>query len=265
MQLRHSLASQRLAFATLALLWTVFGAGVPRAQATSAISFGRGDVGGTMADSHDRVIGWSFTTNVAITVTELGFFEGLTSGLIFPHRVGIYSSSGVLTAVGTVPSGTAGTLDGLFRYVDIPDRVLAANRTYVIAAFVGGGGDHWMWTPAHNSLGVSSYTVDPSITLGPAGSARFECCNLTGLEFPDQTIGIGTAGLGNPPHNSNAFLGPNFRLLVPEPGTAALTLSGIVWLSVSTRRNRRSTRSGAASRRQRLVPRVRRVCSGWTA
>jgi len=188
----------------------------------AALSFTLGDVVGNFSDSNNRVVGWSFTTNAAITVTDLGFYDAGADGLTQSHAVGLYTSTGMLLVSGTVPGGTLGTLDGLFRYVDVADTTLAASTTYVIGAVLLGSADLWTWLPVYGGVGASSFTADPAITLGPAGSARFECCTYTALEFPDQLIGV--AEPGNP---RNAFLGPNFQLaLAPVPVPAAVWLFG---------------------------------------
>lgn len=191
----------------------------------AAVSFTAADVTGNYSSDHNRVVGWEFTTNSAIIVTELGFYDANADGLVESHDVGLYTIGGTLLVSGTVLSGTAGTLDGMFRYVDVADTPLAANGTFVIGALILGTssshqGDLWTWYDEVVGVNVINPTIDPTISMYGPGGTRFNCCSDTTLTFPATRGDMRTA-----------FLGPNFQLTpVPVPATAWLFGSGVVGL-----------------------------------
>jgi hypothetical protein len=62
--------------------------------------------------------GWQFTVGSnPIEVTELGYQDFGSDGLVASHQVGIWrlSDESLIGSV-AVPSGTVGTLEGFFRY-----------------------------------------------------------------------------------------------------------------------------------------------------
>lgn len=96
-------------------------------------------------------LGWEFTVNYTVTVTELGFYDDLGDGLVDDHAVGIYSSGGTLLTSGTVVSSDA--LDGQFRYTDVADLVLTSGNTYYMMAVTGT---------------VDKYNVNGTLSVHPA-------------------------------------------------------------------------------------------------
>src|SRR5687768_16493111 len=60
-------------------------------------------------------LGWAFSTANNITVTSLGWYDHLGDGLVDGHAVGIFNTGGTLLLSGTVQSGTADPLTGMFR------------------------------------------------------------------------------------------------------------------------------------------------------
>lgn len=78
--------------------------------------------------------GWAFNTSAAILLTDLGIWDGaggdgfVGDGLREAHVVTLWTSLGVKVAELTVPSGTAGTLFGEFRYSSLATAVLLAPR-----------------------------------------------------------------------------------------------------------------------------------------
>jgi hypothetical protein len=133
-------------------------------------------------------LGFEFTTNTAVTVTALGFFDGGQDGLAESHDVGIFDGVGNLLVSGTVTNGSA--LDGWFRYVWVTPTVLPAGAMYRIAAATGS--ENYTWDP-------TDFTVNPSITyIGDRYVAS------TTLAFP-------TEG----PSEAAGYFGPNFKLTVP--------------------------------------------------
>ena len=98
-----------------------------------------------------------------------------------------------------VEAGTLAPLRGPFRWEEVVSFVLEAGETYVIATLILGPGDKWTWNPVSGSdsscggncgMATADLTVGSGLTLGshpPPGSARFECCSATVLQFPTQT------------------------------------------------------------------------------
>jgi hypothetical protein len=173
-------------------------------------------------DSTLLTLGFVFTTNVPLTVTSLGYFDDGGDGFASAHTVGIYDDSGALIYSIVLDAGTIETLDGQFRYRSIVPIVLAAGKTYTIAATTGGAADGWAYGSVGGTVGkeLLGLTVDPSITI--AGDAsRFDDVSGASLQYPvahfDYTL----------------YAGPNFIATassggsaVPEPGTLALVLTG---------------------------------------
>lgn len=166
------------------------------AQAAPVLSIP--DLVGTTS-GNDDTIGWEFTTNTAVTVTRLGFFDSGQDGLLTPHDVGIFDNSGTLLRSAIVPSGIAGPLINQFRYVAIAPLALAAGSTFRIGAYLpassGGLGADDLFVQ------VTVPTTDPAITYQ---TGRF-AGNTGGLAFPTTSLG------------SARFIGPNFEILAAEP------------------------------------------------
>jgi hypothetical protein len=207
------------------------------ANASLAIDFP--SVSGGYIDQNNRNVGWEFTVNSSVTVTGLGFYDAGSDGLVSSHAVGIYSSTGSLLVSGTVQAGTLDPLSGLFRIASIAPTELSAG-SYVISAFLPGNTDSWTWSPFEPPTGVNGLSVDPSITIGPAGSARFNFGpGETALAFPtstDSSIGHGRA----------LFIGPNFEIAsgVPELSTWAMMIFGFAGVGFMAYR-RKSTSMAA--------------------
>ena len=103
-------------------------------------------------DSSPLSFGFEFTTNAAVTVTSLGYFDNGGDGFATAHTVGIYDNTGNLITEITLDAGTGGTLEGSFRYESIAPVVLAAGESYVLAATTGGSADPWAYGIAGDSL-----------------------------------------------------------------------------------------------------------------
>lgn len=192
--------------------------------ATSAFSAPIPAIGGfnsatTTTDTTSFSNGWDFTTDTPITVNSLGYLDAGANGLTGSHEVGVYDSSGQPLRTAIVPSGTAGILDGCFRYVDLTTPItLQPGEIYTIAAVSNGGSG----ADAYVADRPAAFTTGQGITV----IANRTSPSTTVLTYP--TVSNTDADQG--------FFGPNFtfeapsqngRAAIPEPSVAVLLLMGI--------------------------------------
>jgi hypothetical protein len=156
--------------------------------------------------------GWMFSSANPLTVTALGYYDSGGDGLADTHDVGIFTSGGVLLVSTTVPSGTAGTLESAWRFVDIAPYLLPAG-SYVIAG-----------TTVDTS-------ADPITTFG----------NITlavGLTLLDHGLYVSGSDLAFPTEPGNGYYNANFLFdpvgggAVPEPSTWVMGASALVLLGL---------------------------------
>ena len=146
-------------------------------------------------------LGWSFTTNTAIQVTALGFYDDLQNGLAQSHPVGIYdkATQALLASVTVVPTDP---LTGYFRFAPLATPLtLSPGNTYVVMALVG----------RENYLAFANidplWTVDPAITYGQ-NAVNYANSSATTLLFPDTFAAGGD-------------FGPNFQFTAPPAVTVS--------------------------------------------
>jgi hypothetical protein len=187
------------------------------ARADVAVSLTPGQ--DVMNNGIDRSLGFLFSVNSAITVTELGYFDDLGNGFNNSHSVGIFTTAGDLLASAIV--STSDALDNLFRYVAISPLYLAAGQQYVIAGTTGKV-DPYAWNPAAFSTASEITFVEDRYAFNSS------------LVYPDV----------NHPMYETGWFGPNFKFeaastAVPEPSAmisaATACLAG---LGVARRRRR---------------------------
>jgi hypothetical protein len=181
----------------------VFAAANTALADTVALTF----TGGFPLDD-DPTIGWVFSTNTSLRVTELGYFDELSNGLSSSHDVAIWRLSDQAQLVtGLVPSGVAAPLQNGFRFVNIADYFLPVG-TYVIGANKPTSGDPHMSNVLPGNMVVApelSFVENRYIFDGAA------------FDFPTNTYLPQELG----------YFGPTFKFgPIPEPTSAGLLLVG---------------------------------------
>ena len=156
--------------------------------------------------------GFDFTVGTdPLLVTALGIWDENSNGLANSHSIGLWTNSGTLLGMVTIPSGNSATLSGQFRFVSLLLPVtLSSGQKYVLGAGFG---------PADADRYVSNFdgqqaTFDSAVSPGISRFAH------PGFGFPSLT---GDAG---------SVVGPNASFtVVPEPGTAVLLFSATILLA----------------------------------
>lgn len=209
----------------LSVMTCVFGALLaPAASFGAAIEFTSAPVW------HDSQLslGFVFTTNRAIDVTALGYYDENEDGFLTNHQVGIFDGDGALLISTVLNAGSTSSLEGHYRYNAVSPITLAANSSFVIAATTFGQEDGWAFGIRDST--ISGFVVDPSISV-VSDASRF-------LYQDDDILRIPTDMFGG----FTIYGGPNFKLVatddnsVPEPASVTLTLAGVAGLWFFSRR-----------------------------
>jgi hypothetical protein len=200
----------RIAFAAATATLALMGGAAHAATPVASLS----DLTGETLGNPPFTLGFSFTANSAVLVTQLGVFDGGQDGLAEAHAVGLWDSVGTLLASTVVGAGTSGTLVNQFRYADIPFVALAAGQTYRVGAVWASGADPLVLT-------ASGLSLDPRFSY--QGGAY-----------------IGGASLANPTSvgGEGGYFGPNLMIGggVPEPATWAMMIAGFGMVGFALRR-----------------------------
>ena len=167
-------------------------------------------------------VGWQFTVNSDIFVTDLGVWNADTAlgneGLTSDHRIGIWDlTTGALMVDGS--AGPGGAVSGEWTYSAVINTMLTTGNTYVIGALYNAGGvedgDNYISS-------ASSVSMDPTINFG---GGRSPLAADMGFALPETFSG--STSLGR--------FGPNFQFTpVPTPGSMAIL--GLGGLMVTRRR-----------------------------
>ncbi len=166
-------------------------------------------------------LGWEFSTNNAITVNALGFFDDSQDGLTESHEVGLWNSVGTLLAETTVVSGDP--LVNQWRYSDVSPVELAADQDYYVGALYTSGADNVVF-PGYSGVSTTANINYIGATYGDGGV----------LSIPTN------------PDSANGFFGPNISASVPEPSTWAMLMLGFAGLGVAGYRASRKSVALAA-------------------
>jgi len=182
----------------------------------------------TVTSKSNATLGYAFRVGPdPVNILKMGIWDQGANGLVESHEMGIWNTNGDLLASVMVPQGTAGTLNGNFRYVDVLDGLmLDADTVYVIAAkyYNVDNSDAFFMGSATRSAGID----------WDVSRDRFSIESDNFL-FPDSTS------------DGSAYIGPNFEyvivpVVVPEPDTLFLLVGGIGLLAILRRRNKGDTK-----------------------
>jgi len=112
-------------------------------------------------------VGFLFTTNTTILIDALGFYDDNQNGLQTSHEVGIFDLNGTLLTSATIQSGSAGMLDGKFRYTAISPFTLNSGQSFVIAGETNGLDGYTYGKVGTSILGLS---MNPAINISQNAS-----------------------------------------------------------------------------------------------
>ena len=169
------------------------------------------------AANFNVTLGWAFTLEIPVLVSDLGFWDNGSNGLAGAQTVDIWTSAGVLKVTGIVPAGTGAPLLNSFRYISVTPVALPAG-SYTIGAYSNGSPDLVAISPI--------ITTDAAVTYAGSRSAF-----TSGIGFPSGDTLSAPGG--------NSYFGPNFQFTAtaPEPASAALLGLGTLLLAAHRRRS----------------------------
>ena len=202
-----------------ALLVTV--AGSATGQAITGFTGGTqfGSYYGGLIDGD--VVGFRFTVNQDVLVTDLGVWNGDTQigleGLTSDHQIGIWDSSGSLVVNGV--AGPGDSVLGQWTYDSVAPTLLSTGMTYTIGALYDAGG-----VPDGDSYISSATSVSSSADVNWLNSV-FPSAEDLGFAFPTEDSASSSGGR----------FGPNF-LYRPVPAPASMALLGLGGVAACRRR-----------------------------
>ena len=137
---------------------------IPAFDPAPAVIAGDGFLQGNRND-YTGTVGTRFTIgNTDVVIDALGFEDPEGDDLTESHRVGLWNSTGAMLGEVTVPAGFDVTLEGGWRYVDLPQTItLLAGQTYSLGAEVFNGGDWWSCSNHLGTGGAPDFSLQPGI------------------------------------------------------------------------------------------------------
>jgi hypothetical protein len=134
-------------------------AGMPLLGQIPAVDLSSSTIDAVGGSSGSELVGWQFTVNSPISVTDLGLYCGdLPFGGPAPDSgmVGLWASSGTLLASVNVQTSDAMTLG--FKYHEVPSTLLNVGQNYIVAALLPPSGSRWF------ASGTSGAIFSPEIS-----------------------------------------------------------------------------------------------------
>lgn len=167
-------------------------------------------------------VGYDFTTTSSFAVTALGFYDDNGDGLLSSHVVGIFdAATQSLLVSATVQAGTTHLLLNGFRWVSVPEIVLAPGSYLMVATLNGDPGTFDPFVYEATNPVVTNGFILGNASLSESGSGST-------LTFPTVNEGV--------PYG---FFGANMAVAaVPEPSTYGLGLGGLALVCAAIRRRR---------------------------
>ena len=159
-----------------------------------------------LSPTESLALGFQFTANNNISITQLGAFDDKGNGLAATHAVGLYSVATQSLLASTIVSSNS-TLDGLFRYNDVKTVDLTAGQDYIVAAVYLKNTDAYL-------LSQKSYAVSADITFV---KDLYTTATTPASIFPTETYGL-------PGYFSANFKYKSSPSAIPEPSVLALLL-----------------------------------------
>jgi hypothetical protein len=194
----------------------------PQNEAIPLYTIGGNPTNSNVVGYSEYGAGFSFSPNVSIAVTGLGF--GGSDLANSPYTVSLFNATGNLLASVQVTTGS--TFYNQTYYQSIPSLDLTAGDTYYLGAeeSSGGGGplpNYWVGDVTGGSLG-GAFSVNPDITY-----LNSELGFMPPGTFP-----------GTPQGSSYFFVDENFEFtVVPEPSVFGLLAVGATALLACRRRH----------------------------
>jgi hypothetical protein len=205
-------------------IWLAMGmATVAHATTIPIVDFtGGGQAQGVFGNSAGTA-GFTFRVTSSTVVSGLGIFDADADGLIRPHDIGLWTSTGTLLVSATVTNSSniiASTSNlGDWREVDIAPMTLGPG-TYVVGAFY--------LDALHNSEDQGVFHAAATSIAGVSYSNWSAIFDNSGLQFPNMNIASSAS-------NASVFGGMVFTS-VPEPGSFAMCAAFLAALGMRRRR-----------------------------
>ena len=204
--------SRAIFCASLGLLLS-FTLSLANADANTGITAASFDSSGYSLSDTSNSLGWFFTPKTNITVTKLGFVNGVVNGgnAGTQHTVGIYNTSSQSLLTSTVVSNGSAGDTSLFKYTKLATPlVLLGGTKYTIAGATNG--DKWIFNPA-NLTNSSELTCD--FLTGPYHNQSDNTLNYPEVPFPYPSM-LSTGG----------FFGPNMQYSTPTTSFGKIMAMG---------------------------------------